>query len=162
MTTIWIEPVPRPDGQPWYVPRKERLTAAGLQLRTRLGGPEGEVLVERTTNPVVTSCRALLARGITGHFETRKPGIPYRCMRGDIESTADLTIEEPDKKNRDCRPRFVPARQWGVPPDQNAPPLPRTTAPASEREVAGRVVAADTSARSSAGGARTWVDAGGR
>src|SRR5262245_66136597 len=94
MTTIWIEPVPRPDGQPWYTPRKERLTAAGLQLRTRLGGPQGDVLVERTTNPVVASCRALMARGITGPFETRKPGFDYPCMRGDIEKAAGLAIRE--------------------------------------------------------------------
>ena len=50
-TVIWIEP-------------------QGTTYRTRIGGPEGDVLCERVTNPVVTSCRALMARGITGPFET--------------------------------------------------------------------------------------------
>jgi hypothetical protein len=107
-TLIWIEAVCHADGRPYYTPRKERLTAAGLQLRTRLGGPEE--LVERTTNPVIASCRALITC-IIGPFETRKPGVRYPWMRGDIESTAGLTIEEPDKKNGDSRPRFVRARQ---------------------------------------------------
>jgi hypothetical protein len=48
-------------------------------------------------NPVCESARALMARGITGPFETRKPGIPYPCMRGDIAKTAALTIAEPDR-----------------------------------------------------------------
>jgi hypothetical protein len=32
-----------------------------------------------------------------GHlFETRKPGIDYPCMTGDIEKVAGLTVCEPD------------------------------------------------------------------
>src|SRR5262245_56958426 len=95
------------------------------------------MLVERTTNPVVASCGALMARGVTGPFETCKPGIDYPCMRGDIEATAGFTIKEPDKQNLDCRPRFVTARQWGAPSDENAPPLHRTRAPASDSTLAG-------------------------
>src|SRR5262245_914472 len=106
-TTIWIEPVRHADGRPYYTPRKERLTAAGMQLRTRLGGPEGDVLVERTTNPVVASCRALMARGVTGPFEARKPGIGYPCMRGDIEATAGLTIREDADPKGATHPTFT-------------------------------------------------------
>jgi len=63
MTRIWIEPVKRPDGRDWYTDR-------GLLLRTRLGGPDGEILADRVHNPVCTSCHALMARGIIGPFET--------------------------------------------------------------------------------------------
>jgi hypothetical protein len=38
----------------------------------------------------------LMSRGITGPFETRKPGIDYPCMTGDIEKVAGLTVHEPD------------------------------------------------------------------
>ena len=86
---IWIEPVKRPDGRYWYSERW------GLLLRTRLDGPDGELLCDRVHNPVCESARALMARGITGPFETRKPGIDYACMTGDIEKTAGLTIREP-------------------------------------------------------------------
>ena len=33
-------------------------------------------------------------RSITGPFETWRAGIPYACLRGDIERTAGLAIEE--------------------------------------------------------------------
>jgi hypothetical protein len=36
-----------------------------------------------------------MARGITGPFETWKEGIPYECLRGDIEKVAGLTVYEP-------------------------------------------------------------------
>jgi hypothetical protein len=88
-TRIWIEAVKRPDGRDWYTDR-------GLLLRTRLGGRDGEVLCDRVHNPVCTSCRALMARGITGPFETWRQGVAYACLRGDIERTAALTIYEPD------------------------------------------------------------------
>src|SRR5262245_65893386 len=39
-------------------------------------------------------CRALMARGIIGSFETWRAGIPYACLRGDTERTAGLAIEE--------------------------------------------------------------------
>ena len=42
MTRIWIEPVKRPDGRDWYTDR-------GLVLRTRFGGPDGEILADRAT-----------------------------------------------------------------------------------------------------------------
>jgi hypothetical protein len=37
-----------------------------------------------------------MALGITGPFETWKEGIPYACLRGDIEKVAGLTVYEPD------------------------------------------------------------------
>ena len=73
-TRIWIEPVKRPDGRNWYTERW------GLLMRTRLGGPDGEILCDRVHNPICESCRALMARGILGQFETLKPGFPYPCM----------------------------------------------------------------------------------
>jgi glycosyl hydrolase family 25 len=51
------------------------------------------------------ACRVLMARGITGPFETRKSGIDYACMRGDIETIAGLTLEESSTKT----PRF---KRW--------------------------------------------------
>jgi hypothetical protein len=65
-TQIWIEPVKRPDGRNWYSERW------GLLLRTRLDGPDGEILCDWVHNPVRESARALMARGITGQFETHK------------------------------------------------------------------------------------------
>ena len=64
-TKIWIEQLRHPDGRPRYSSR-------GQLYRTRLGGPDGEVLCEQTVSPVCPSCRVLLARGITGPFETWK------------------------------------------------------------------------------------------
>ena len=55
------------------------------------------MLCEQTVSPVCPSCRALLARGITGPFETWREGLPYACMRGDIEKAAGLTVKEPDR-----------------------------------------------------------------
>ena len=95
-TVVWIEPVLRPDGRPWWVAKGERTAKSGLLLRTRLGGPDGEILCDRMFNPVCESCRALMACGIVGPFETRKPDIDYPCMIGDIEMVAGLTVKEPD------------------------------------------------------------------
>jgi hypothetical protein len=116
-TRIWIEPVKRPDGRDWYTDR-------GLLVRTRLGGPDGEILVDRVHNPVCTSCRALMARGITGPFEAWKEGIPYACLRGDIEKVAGLTVYEPDDG-------VVHFTRWR-PFDQNAVSRSAVLAPARE------------------------------
>ncbi len=125
---IWIEPVKRPDGRNWYSERW------GLLLRTRLGGPDGEILCDRMHNPVCESCRALQARGITGKFETSKPGIPYACLRGDIAKTAGLTIREPDSAD-DARP--VHFTKW-KPFDLDAVSHRAGLAPASEDTGPGR------------------------
>ena len=65
-TQIWIEPVKRNDGRSRYTGEM------GLAMRTRLGSPDSEVLCDGVFNPVVTSCRGLMARGITSPFETHK------------------------------------------------------------------------------------------
>jgi hypothetical protein len=130
-TRIWIEPVKRPDGRDWYTDR-------GLLLRTRLGAPDGEILADRVHNPVCISCRALIARGITGPFETWKEGIPYACLRGVIEKMAGLTAYEPDDG-------VVQFARWR-PFDQNAVSRSAVPASASEQDTAGREIATDTNA----------------
>jgi hypothetical protein len=90
MVTIWIELLRHADGRARYTDR-------GQLYRTRLGAPDGEVLCQQTVSPVFPSCRALLARGITGPFETWRECVPSACMRGDIEITAGLTVKEPDR-----------------------------------------------------------------
>jgi hypothetical protein len=140
---IWIEPVKRPDGRNWYSEHN------GLLLRTRLDGPDGEILCDRVHNPVCESARALMARGITGPFETRKPGIPYACMTGDIEKTGGLTVYEPDDAGD---PRPIHFRRWR-PFDaqtlkriasQNGPCGGTVLAPAREDNTAAREEPADT------------------
>ena len=75
----------------------------GLLLIARLGDPDGEILVEGVHNALCEACRVLMSRGIVGPFETWKQGILYPCLRGDIETTASLTVEESITKS----PRFT-------------------------------------------------------
>ena len=89
-TKIWIEQLRHPDGRPRY-------TSRGQLYSTRLGGPDGEVLCQQTISPACSSCRVLLAHGITGPFETWREGVPSACMRGDVEKVAGLTVKEPDR-----------------------------------------------------------------
>src|SRR5262249_26125061 len=103
----------------------------GLQLRNRLGGPEGDVLVERTTNPLVTSCRALMARGITGPFETWKPGIDYPLMRGDIQAPGALSIKKDADPKGATHPTF---RMWEP---YNAPSARRSSLALRPRQKVG-------------------------
>ena len=124
-TKIWIGPVERPDGRNWYTDR-------GRLFRTRLEGPDGEVLCDRVHNPACETCRVLMSRGITGLFETWKVGVSYPCMRGDIEQTAGLTVSEPEIHGRDCKPRF---KRWkAYPSSQDAFPLHSVDAPAREED----------------------------
>jgi hypothetical protein len=122
-TRIWIEPVKRPDGRNWYSDR-------GLLLRTRLGGPDGEVLCDRVHNATSETCRVLMSRGIVGSFETWKVGIQYPCMMGDIASTAGLTVHEPD----DGAVHFARWRPF----DQHAVSRSAVPSPAREDDGAGR------------------------
>jgi hypothetical protein len=128
---IWIEALRHADGLPRYNSR-------GQLYRTRLGGPAGDVLVEQAVSPMCPSCRALRARGITGLFETWKEGVPYACMRGDIEKMAGLTVYEPDDG-------VVQFARWR-PFDQNTVSRSAASAPArnDDRAVRGEVPA-DTS-----------------
>lgn len=125
VTRIWIEPLRHPDGLPRYNSR-------GQLYRARLGGPGGDVLVEQTVSPMCPSCRALMARGITGLFETWKEGVPYACMRGDIEKMAGLTVYEPDDG-------VVQFARWR-PFDQNTVSRSAASAPArnDDRAVRGK------------------------
>src|SRR5947208_17100053 len=129
ITQIWIEPVKRPDGRNWYTRQN------GLLLRTRLGGPDGEVLFDRVHNPVCETCRVLMSRGIVGAFETWKVGLPYPCMTGDIASTTGLTVHEPDDG-------VVHFAKWR-PFDQNAVSRSAVPAPARENDGVVKEVAAD-------------------
>jgi hypothetical protein len=63
---------------------------------------DGKMLFVVVHNTLGETCRVLMARGITGPFETLKEGVPYVCMRGDIERTAGLTVEEGSARS----PRF--------------------------------------------------------
>src|SRR3954467_6930821 len=149
-TRIWIEPIKRDDGRSHYSGQR------GLSMWTRLDGPDVEVLCDGVFSPVVTSCRALMARGITGPFETYKPSIPYACMTGDIEKAAGLTVYEPDDQKD---PRPIHFRRWrpfdaqavrGV-ASENGPCGGTGLAPAREDDVVDREIAIDTIAQSSAG-----------
>jgi hypothetical protein len=126
------QPIKRPDGRDWYTDRN------GLLLRTRFGGPDGEVLRDRVHNAVCETCRVLMSRGIVGTFETWKAGIAYPCMTGDIANTAELTVHEPDDG-------VVHFARWR-PFDQDAVSRSAVPAPAREEDAAGRDVAADTNA----------------
>ena len=84
----------------------------------------------------------LISRGIVGSFETWKVGIGYPCITGDIETTAGLTVAEPDIRGRDCQPRFVRWRPY--PGSQDGLLLHSVDAPAREEEEGGRVVIAAT------------------
>jgi hypothetical protein len=83
-----------------------------------------------------------MSRGIVGPFETRKPGIDYPCMIGDIEKVAGLTVHEPD----DGTAHFVRWRPF----DQNAPSRSAVLPPARGEDRAGREVTADMIAHSGA------------
>ena len=112
-------------------------------MRTRFGGPDGEMLCDRVHNALCETCRVLMSRGIVGAFETWKPDIPYPYMRGDIASTAELTVHEPDDG-------IVHFARWR-PLDQNAVSRSAVLAPAREDDGSGRRVAGDTVTHSSAG-----------
>ena len=58
-----------------------------------LDGPDGEVVVRATLQPLLDGARALLARGITGPAELWGAE-PYPHLSGDIEELAKLTVKE--------------------------------------------------------------------
>jgi hypothetical protein len=68
----------------------------------------GENLIESTREPVYSSCRALVARGLTGKLEVWG-GEPYaRGIVKDIEKGAKLTIVE----NENEGPRLGRYKPW--------------------------------------------------
>jgi hypothetical protein len=84
---IWVEVLRHPAGCPIYGSR-------GQLYRTKLGGADGLVLCERTITPTLDSCRALLACGVTGQFETWHEGDSFARLMGDIASVAKLEVKE--------------------------------------------------------------------
>lgn len=84
---IWVEVLRHPDGCPKYSSR-------GQLYRTKLGDADGPVLCERTMTPTLDSCRALLACGITGPFETWHEGDSFARLTGDIANGAKLEVKE--------------------------------------------------------------------
>ena len=70
----------------------------------------GAILIEDTRNPEYDACRMLLAIGITGRLQTWCQGSQAPCLRLDIESAANLTIEEGQRAG----PRL---RRWVAHPD---------------------------------------------
>jgi hypothetical protein len=67
------------------------LTEHGRRYRITYAG---ETLVEGRRNPIFDACRALLARGITGHLEVWRQGKTSADMQLDIERGAGLSIWE--------------------------------------------------------------------
>jgi hypothetical protein len=60
--------------------------AVVMPISAKVAGGRGRV--DPGCNALCEACRVLMSRGIIGSFETRKPGINYPCMTGDIEKTA--------------------------------------------------------------------------
>jgi hypothetical protein len=85
-----------------------------------------------------------MSRGITGPFETWKEAVRYPCMRGDIASTAELTVHEPD----DGVVHFAKWRPFA----QNAVSRSAAPAPAREEDRVGIWGAGDSMAHSGAAG----------
>jgi hypothetical protein len=61
----------------------------------RLGGPDGENLVEERTTRLCGACHVLMRRGIVGPFETWKPSNPTPVSEATLRA-ADLSVCEPD------------------------------------------------------------------
>jgi hypothetical protein len=68
-------------------------TRLGPAGRTYAVHYRSELLCESRT-PVFASCRALLARAVTGRLEVWRPSRPYADMQLDIEGGAGLAIRE--------------------------------------------------------------------
>lgn len=58
---------------------------------------DGRVLIEKCRDPEHDSCRALLALGKTGKWESYFPDGTVARMRGDIAVSALLTCQETDR-----------------------------------------------------------------
>jgi hypothetical protein len=70
---------------------------------------QGAVLIEDCWNPEFETCRALVARGVTGRLEVWRTDKPYPDMIvPDIEEGARWTVEE----NASRGPLIVPWRPW--------------------------------------------------
>jgi hypothetical protein len=82
--------------------------------------------------PTLDSCRALLACGITGHFEAWREGDSFARLTGDIAIVAKLEVKEGPVRFVRCEPVATAERVPQTRPD----PLP-----VSEGNAAGPVLA---------------------
>jgi hypothetical protein len=71
---------------------------------------KGAILIKDTRNPEYDACRVLLAMGITGKLEAWRKNRQAPCLRLDIESGANVTVEEGQRVG----PRL---RRWVAHPD---------------------------------------------
>src|SRR5262249_39161760 len=83
------------------------------------GGADGLVLCDRAITPTLDSCRALLACGIAGHFETWHEGDSFARLTGNIENAAKLDVKEGPA-------RFV---RYELPPIAKGQPQARPESP---------------------------------
>ena len=95
---------------------------------------DGQTIVSRSRDPEYDAARALLARGLTGRFETIDATTGKPRMRFDIEKAARLCVVEEDGR----RPRL---RRWSPPGSgaaREAPPLvPSTDGPPHPKRASG-------------------------
>lgn len=54
--------------------------------------PDGMVIVDSTTQPLLDTARALLAKGVKGELQLWDATRPYCRMKGDIERLAGLMV----------------------------------------------------------------------
>ncbi len=80
---IWVEVLRHVDGC-------AKFSSRGQLFRAKLGSADGPVLCKRTITPTLDSCRALLACGITGQFETWHEGDSFARLTGDIANGRSL------------------------------------------------------------------------
>lgn len=77
---------------------------------------DGIVIVEHTRDLEHDAARALLALGLTGRMETWRHGALHPSMKGDIASTARLSVSENEKFG----PRHIAWRPFDLPSSSNA------------------------------------------
>jgi hypothetical protein len=91
-----------------------RVGARGPIYRARLGSPVGDVLVKRSTEPLLAGARVLVSQGVTGILELWDSQRPYPRLYGDIALLAKLSVKEDEKTSptfRVWRP-FPVAPSW--------------------------------------------------
>lgn len=78
-------------------PRKDNGYSPGApHYRARLGGLDGEIIVQHTPTPFFDAARVLLSKRVTGTLEMWDGERSYPRMRGDIAKMAKLTVIETD------------------------------------------------------------------
>src|SRR5689334_8456489 len=80
---------------------------------------DGQTIVSRSHDPEYDAARALLARGLTGHFETIDGKTGQRRMRFDVAKAARLCVVEEDGRRLRIR-KWAPCGSGAA---RTAPPL---------------------------------------